>query len=87
MTQGERAQRAVVDFSGKTFSDSEEASKWLRQRFTRDLDAASKETYDDCITIAAIATEPCGPVLAEKLRRRRHQMLECLTPGDCGCHG
>jgi hypothetical protein len=42
-------------------------------------------TYDDCIMIADIAFEPCGRIIADKLRRRKHQILECPSTGECAC--
>ena len=39
----DRARRIVLDFSGKTFSDSKEAEEWLRRRIAYAIEADRRE--------------------------------------------
>ena len=74
MTLDERAERVLRScYMGELPRDP-----WVliaKSLLVNELKDTQTATYDDCITIAEIAYEPCGPQIADKLRRRKEQML------------
>lgn len=74
MTLDERAERVLRScYMGEMPQDP-----WVliaKSLLVIELRDAQAAAYDDCITIAEIAYEPCGEQIAGKLRRRKEQML------------